>query len=69
VCSSDLRVQRDINGGFFIDAHKVYLMNASGVAEPKNEIKHIAYTKGSNVNLSHTTKRIIEKYFEGRGHA
>ncbi len=59
------RIQRDIKGGFFKDAHKVYLMKASGAAEPKNEIKYVAYTKDANVNLSHTTKRIIKKYYEG----
>jgi hypothetical protein len=44
----------------------VYLTKASGVAEPKNEIKHVAYTTDSNVNLSGTTKKIIAKYLEGR---
>jgi hypothetical protein len=39
-------------------------MEVSGAAEPRNEIKYVAYTKGSNVNLSYTTNRIIEKYFE-----
>ncbi len=63
-CTS--RIHRDIKGGFFQDAHKVYVMKASGVAEPKNEVKHVAYTNDSNVNLSGTTKRIIEKYLEGR---
>jgi 8-oxo-dGTP diphosphatase len=60
------RIHRDIKGVFFKDAHKVYLMKASGVAEPRNEITHVAYTKDPNVNLSYTTKRIIKKYFEGR---
>ena len=58
------RIHRDVKGGFFKDAHKVYLMKASGIAQPQNEIKHVAYTKDSNVNLSYTTKRIIEKYLE-----
>ncbi len=59
-------IQRDIKGGFFRDAHKVYLTKVTGVAEPKNEIKYIAYTKNSTVKLSSITNRIIEKYFEGR---
>ncbi len=59
------RIQRDIKGGFFKDAHKVYLMKVSGAAEPKNEIKHVAYTKDANIKLSYTTNRIIKKYFEG----
>lgn len=56
------RIQRNIKGGLFRDAHKVYLMKISGVAEPRNEIKYVTYTKDGNVNLSYTTKRIIEKY-------
>lgn len=56
------RIHRDIKGGLYRDAHKVFLMKASGVAQPKNEIKYIAYTD-SNQNLSYTTKRIIEKFF------
>ncbi len=63
-CTS--RIHRDIKGGFYQDTHKVYLTKASGVAEPKNEIKHVAYTTDSNVNLSGTTKKIIAKYLEGR---
>ncbi len=58
------RIQRDIKGGFFRDAHKVYLMRVSGVPEPKNEIKHVAYIKDANVSLSYTTKKIIRKYLE-----
>jgi hypothetical protein len=41
-------------------------MKVSGVAEPKNEIKYVAYTKDFNANLSFTTNRIIEKYSKGR---
>lgn len=59
-------IQRDIKGGFFRDNHKVYLIRASGVAEPKNEINHVAYTKDANVKLSSATKRIVEKYLEVR---
>jgi len=42
--------------------HKVFLMKCTGTAEPKNEIKHLAYFDGSNVNVSDTTKKIIERY-------
>lgn len=62
------RIHRDIKGGFFRDAHKVFLMKTSGVAHPKNEIKHIAYTT-NNVNLTYTTKVIKEKFFNEKMHA
>ena len=42
--------------------HKVFLMEATGVAKPRKEIKHLAYFNGSNVNVSDTTKKIIEIY-------
>lgn len=60
-------IQRSIKGGFFKDAHKVYLIKATGVAEPKNEIKYLAYTKESKVNLSYSAKRILNKYSKGVG--
>jgi 8-oxo-dGTP pyrophosphatase MutT (NUDIX family) len=61
------RIQRDIKGGFFKDLHKVYLTKVSGVAKPKSEITHVAYTQDPNIKLSNATKRIIQKYFEERG--
>jgi 8-oxo-dGTP pyrophosphatase MutT (NUDIX family) len=42
--------------------HKVFLMETTGVAKPRKEIKHLAYFNGSNVNVSDTTKKIIEIY-------
>jgi 8-oxo-dGTP pyrophosphatase MutT (NUDIX family) len=60
------RLQRNIKGGLFRDAHKVFLITASGTAEPQNEVQHVAYTKDPNVNLSYAAKRIVKKYFEGR---
>jgi 8-oxo-dGTP diphosphatase len=59
------RIQRSIKGGFFRDFHKVYLMKVNGVAEPKNEIRYVAYykkDKDSNVNLSYSANRIIKRY-------
>jgi len=42
---------------------KVFLIEAYGRARLRNEIKHIAYWKpGSNINISRTTRTIIEKY-------
>jgi 8-oxo-dGTP diphosphatase len=58
------RIQRSVKGGFFKDNHKVYLMKVTGAAEPKNEIKHIAYTKDSKVTLSYAANQIIKKYSE-----
>ena len=42
--------------------HKVFLIEATGDAKPRKEIKHLAYFNGSNVNVSDTTRRIIEMY-------
>lgn len=58
------RIQPDIKGGFFIDAHKVYLVEASGVAQPRSEIKNLAYINYPNPSLSYATKRIVEKYLK-----
>jgi len=44
--------------------HKVFLIEATGVAKPRKEIKNLAYFNGSNVNVSDTTRRIIEIYHE-----
>ncbi|MDR2700535.1 MAG: NUDIX domain-containing protein [Nitrososphaerota archaeon] len=57
------RIQRAIQGGFFRDLHKVYLIKATGCAQPKNEIAYIAYTKDSNIPLSYAANCIIKKYF------
>jgi 8-oxo-dGTP diphosphatase len=52
------------NGRLFRNAHKVFLAKTNGVAEPRSEIKHLAYFDGSNVHVSLATRRIIEKYRE-----
>jgi 8-oxo-dGTP pyrophosphatase MutT (NUDIX family) len=44
--------------------HKVFLIEATGVAKPRKEIKHLAYFNGSNVNVSDTARKIIELYHE-----
>jgi len=44
--------------------HKVFLIEATGVAKPKREIKHLTYFDGSNVNVSDTTRKIVELYHE-----
>ncbi len=52
-------------GGYFQDHNKVFLIKTIGIARPRHEIKYIAYYKeGSNINISNTTKKIIEKYYQ-----
>ena len=46
----------------FVNDHKVFLIKATGNAEPENEIKYIDYFDGSNLKLSYTTWEIIELY-------
>ena len=50
---------------YFRDYQKVFLIKAKGNAKPRHEVKHIAYYKtGNYVRISHTTKRIIDKYYK-----
>ena len=42
--------------------HKVFSMNCTGTAKPRHEIKFLSYYNNSNVNISETTKKIIEIY-------
>jgi len=44
--------------------HKVFLIKATGNPKPNyRDVSHIAYWKpGSEVNISRTTKKIIDKY-------
>jgi len=52
---------------YFRDHHKVFLIKANGTARPKHEIKHIAYYKlRSDIRISHTTKSIIDRYYNGK---
>lgn len=46
--------------------HKVFLIRATGNPKPNyHDVSHIAYWKpGSDVNISRTTRKIIEKYRE-----
>ena len=55
-------IHKDVKGGFFKTAHKVFLVKTEGVAKPRKEVKHICYFNGSNVNLHYSTRRIIDKY-------
>jgi ADP-ribose pyrophosphatase YjhB (NUDIX family) len=58
------KIHKDFRGGHFWDEHKVFLINASGEAKPRNEIKHIAYFNGSNVKVAAGSRKIIEKYLK-----
>jgi 8-oxo-dGTP diphosphatase len=46
----------------FTNSHKVFLMEAAGVARPGNEIRYLDYFDGSNLKVSNTTWEIIEQY-------
>jgi len=49
-------------GGLFRNAHKAFLVTATGVAEPRQEIKRVAYYDGSDPRLSYSARKIIERY-------
>jgi len=57
-------IHKDLKGGFFKTAHKVFLVKTEGVAKPRKEIKYISYFNGANVNLHYSTKKIIERYLK-----
>jgi 8-oxo-dGTP diphosphatase len=44
--------------------HKVFLIEACGVAKPSSEIKYIDYFTGSNLKVSNATWEILELYRE-----
>lgn len=56
------RIHKDYKGGYYRDYHKVFLVTTNGTPAPCREIRHIAYFDGSNVKVSPTSRRIIEKY-------
>lgn len=47
----------------FSNRHKVFLMKCKGNPTPRHEIKHVAYFPEFNVNVSDTTRKIIERYY------
>ncbi len=55
-------VHRGPRGGLFRNAHKVFLVMASGVPQPRREVKHFAYFNGSGLRLSFSARRIISRY-------
>jgi len=44
------------------NSHKVFHADTVGFAEPKHEVKRLAWYNGSNVHVTNTTKKIIEMY-------
>lgn len=56
-------VHKSYGGGHFQDHNKVFLIKVTGTARPKHEIKYITfYREDSNIRISGTTKKIIDKY-------
>lgn len=56
------------HGHRYRDCHKVFLIKVNSTAEPQHEVKQIAFfKKGSNLNLSHSTREIIEKFLVIKG--
>ena len=56
------RIHEGARGGLFRNAHKVFLVTATGVPEPTREVKRVAYYDGSSPRLSYSAQQIIEKY-------
>lgn len=51
------------HGHRYRDCHKVLLIKVNGTPEPQHEVKQIAfYKEGSDLNLSHSTREIIERF-------
>lgn len=57
-------IQKSHRSGYFQDHHTVCLIKADGVPSPHHEIKYVAYYKPDcGINISKTTKGIINKYY------
>lgn len=46
----------------FVNDHKVFLMETTGVAEPDSEIRYVDFFDGSNLKVSASSWEIIELY-------
>ncbi len=55
-------IHKGPRGGLFRNAHKVFLVTATGVPEPRREVKHVAYYNDSGPRLSYSARRIIDQY-------
>jgi 8-oxo-dGTP diphosphatase len=60
-------IRKGARGGSFRNAHKVFLVTATGTAEPGQEVRQVAYYDGSSPSLSYSAKTIIEKYHSIKG--
>lgn len=54
-------------GGQFRNSHKVFLVTAKGVPEPRQEIKSIGYYDGTRPKISYSAQKIIERYRSMKG--
>lgn len=58
------KVHKSHGHGYFQDHHTVCLVKATGIPQPRHEIKHIAlYKRESDVHISGVTRDIIERYY------
>jgi 8-oxo-dGTP diphosphatase len=55
-------LHRGARGGYFRNAHKVFLVKAKGVPEPGQEIRKVAYLHGSGLKLSASAQEILRIY-------
>src|SRR5580658_10962423 len=55
-------VHQGPKGGTFRNAHKVFLVTATGTPEPGQEVKRVAYYDGSGPTLTPSASKIIKKY-------
>jgi 8-oxo-dGTP diphosphatase len=54
---------RKRGGSYSRNHHKVFLIEAEGIPEPKHEIKIIQfYQPGDEIKITNSTKNILEKY-------
>lgn len=61
------RAHKSQSGEYFTDHHTIVLIHAIGVPTPKREIKYIGYYHlHSNINISRTTREIIDRYHNGK---
>jgi 8-oxo-dGTP diphosphatase len=58
-------VHKSYSGVYFEDHHTVCLINASGIARPRHEIRYLDYySPDSKIKISKTTKEIIDRFYE-----
>ena len=60
-------VHKGTKGGFFRNTHKVFLVTATGEAEPGQEVKSVAYYDGSGPSLAYSAQKIIGRYRSTNG--